>query len=184
MQEIEVPNLADKFELLLKNVPDERISQETLNSSFNSSSIISLNGLERFISTNVESKNSARSILDEILSNDQFQSDQEESLDIFANIEVDDKLLNSYNGGKSADFNISNSMEENEELRKRLKDSEELNALKTATNAALTSELDSFRELISNTSTNSLGTSTTEYKQYEECYNKVTNKAIIINCAT
>jgi hypothetical protein len=60
------------------------------------------------------------------------------------------------------------------EVCKRVRDFEELIAIKDSTIAALTSELDSFRELISNTSSNSLGTSTTEYKQFqEECHNKV-----------
>ncbi|RZC43306.1 myosin-9-like, partial [Asbolus verrucosus] len=93
MQEIEVMNLPENFTLLLQNLPEERISQEpkppSLNSSFNSNSIISLNGLERFISTNMEGRNNARSILEEILNNDQFKSEsesKEESLDIFANL--------------------------------------------------------------------------------------------------
>ena len=188
MQEIEVTSLPGHFSLLLQNLPsdDERISQEpkppSVNSSFNSTSIISLNGLEKFVSTNMEGRNNAQSILEEILNNEQFKSDtesKEESLDIFANVDLDDKLLNSYNGEKSANFNLGDSLKNdsvnsNDEVYKRVRDFEELIAIKDTTIAALTSELDSFRELISNTSTNSLGTSTTEYKQFqEECHSKV-----------
>jgi hypothetical protein len=187
LQEIEVTNLPENFALLLQNLPseEERISQEpkppSLNSSFNSNSIISLNGLEKFISTNMEGRNNARSILEEILSNEQFNSDsesKEESLDIFANVDLSDKLLNSYNCEKSANFNLgslkNDSFNSYGEVCKRVRDFEELIAIKDSTIAALTSELDSFRELISNTSSNSLGTSTTEYKQFqEECHNKV-----------
>ncbi|KAJ3623780.1 hypothetical protein MTP99_017443 [Tenebrio molitor] len=187
LQEIEVTNLPENFALLLQNLPseEERISQEpkppSLNSSFNSNSIISLNGLERFISTNMEGRNNARSILEEILSNEQFNSDsesKEESLDIFANVDLSDKLLNSYNCEKSANFNLgsfkNDSFNSYGEVCKRVRDFEELIAIKDSTIAALTSELDSFRELISNTSSNSLGTSTTEYKQFqEECHNKL-----------
>ncbi|XP_063915449.1 pericentrin isoform X3 [Zophobas morio] len=188
MQEIEVTSLPGHFSLLLQNLPsdDERISQEpkppSVNSSFNSTSIISLNGLEKFVSTNMEGRNNAQSILEEILNNEQFKSDtesKEESLDIFANVDLDDKLLNSYNGEKSANFTLGDSLKNdsvnsNDEVYKRVRDFEELIAIKDTTIAALTSELDSFRELISNTSTNSLGTSTTEYKQFqEECHSKL-----------
>ncbi|XP_972088.2 pericentrin isoform X2 [Tribolium castaneum] len=156
-------------ELLVNFPPDERISLEpkppSLSDSY-TSSFVSLNGLERFISTNMEGRTHAQSILEEILSNDQFKSDSDESLNIFANVDLDDKLLNSYNAGKSVNFDL------NDEVCKRVKDFEDLIAVKNTTIAALTSELDSFRELLSNTS--SLGTTTTEYKQFqEECHNKL-----------
>lgn len=179
LQELNFPG---NFTLELEN---ERISQEpkppSLSDSFNSS-FVSLNGLERFISTNMEGRNHAQSILEEILSNDQFKSNletPEESLNIFANVDLDDKLLNSYNCGKTVNFNLTSLKNDSfDEVCKRVKDFEELIAVKDTTIAALTSELDSFRELLSNTS--SLGTTTTEYKQFqEECHNKVCNLGIV-----
>ncbi|KAJ8915115.1 hypothetical protein NQ315_000367, partial [Exocentrus adspersus] len=137
-----------------------------------------------------------RSILDEILNDDQFVSgneneqsiSKEESLNIFKNIDLDDKSLLDFRNS-DVDLNERNLFGGNfhvplvrnvSDVDKRVKDFEELIAIKDSTIAALTSELDSFREL-SNTNSVSI-VSTTEYKQLqEECHNKLMeyNSAII-----
>lgn len=141
--------------------PDER---DLEHSSFNNS-IISLNGLNR------EGANNVKSILEEILNNDQFDS-KEESLDIFAQVDLDDKVvLSSLRTNFNLNNSKNNSLNNYEDVAQKLKGFEEIIALKDTTIANLTSQLDSFREMVSNPSS---GTSTTEYKQYqEECHNKV-----------
>lgn len=134
-----------------------------------------------------ECPNRAHSILEEILSNDQFQANQnlsagnskEESFNIFGNVDLDDNALISYKHDLTlneqnlyaSDFQLP-LLTDAHNLEKRMRDFEELIAVKDSTIAALTSELDAVREG-SHTNTGST-LSTTEYKQLqEECHNKV-----------
>ncbi|XP_018561840.1 centromere-associated protein E isoform X3 [Anoplophora glabripennis] len=204
-QEIEISNRPSTVFFNLPSSDEERqhISQEqrprSLETSFCSdTSVISLNYLDRISFRNMEMSDNVRSILDEILNDDQFVSgnedsgsftkSREESLNIFANIDLDDKSLtnfrNSQNDLMEKDFFSGNFAvplaRDAIDIDKRVKDFEELIAVKDSTIAALTSELDSFREL-SNTNSGSM-VSTTEYKQLqEECHSKLMeyNSAII-----
>lgn len=134
-----------------------------------------------------EGPNRARSILEEILSNDQFQSNQdtsvhnsrEESFNMFGNVNLDDEALANFKDNigldeknlYASDFHFPLINDEND-IQKTMRDFEELIAVKDSAIAALTSELDSVREG-SHTNTGST-LSTTEYKQLqEECHNKV-----------
>lgn len=134
-----------------------------------------------------EAPNRVKSILEEILCDDQFHSNhklsndtsKEESFNIFGNINLDDNAISSYKNDLSLneknlyarDFQLP-SLKNGHEIEKRIRDFEELIAIKDNTIAALTSELDSVRET-SHTNTGST-LSTTEYKQLqEECHNKV-----------
>lgn len=135
----------------------------SLNTSLKSeSSVISLNYFNHYANTN--GNYHVKGILEEILNDDQFLSDKQrhsnghdategESLvDIFANIDLDDKSLN-----------------EKESAMKSTRDYQEIIAGKDGTIAALTNELDSMREL-----SNSM--STTEYKQLQdELHSKVSD---------
>ncbi|KAJ8933982.1 hypothetical protein NQ314_013662 [Rhamnusium bicolor] len=195
-QEIEISNRPSNILLDLPLSDDEKhveqqISQDqrpcARETSFCSdNSIISLNYLDRINVTNMEVSENVRSILEEILNNEQFQSDsegsaslnnsKEESLDIFANVILDDKSLTNFRNSDIS-LNVKNLfgsnfelplMRDESDIDKRIKDFEELIAIKDTTIAALTSELDSFREL-SNTNSGSM-VSTTEYKQLQEEY--------------
>lgn len=125
----------------------------------------------------------ARSILEEILSNEQFQSDHnisvdnsnEESFNIFGNLNLDDKMFSNYKNDPSVngttDFHLP-LLKNEHEIEKRLKDFEEIVAVKDSIILALTSELDSLREG-SHTNTGST-LSITEYRPLQEEYhNKV-----------
>ncbi|CAH0564692.1 unnamed protein product [Brassicogethes aeneus] len=171
-QEIEVNN--QSFLNLTLN-DDVRLSQ--------TSNPFSLNNSERSVSVNF--KNSAdenvESVLNEILNNPDFKSasntlsnnSQEESLNIFANLDLDDKSLSLFRQGDLSDLNERNKGGDNYgDVVKRIKEFEEILNVKDTAIQALTSELDSYREM-SNTNTMSI-ISTTEYKQLqEECQNKL-----------
>ncbi|KAJ8981747.1 hypothetical protein NQ317_004927 [Molorchus minor] len=205
-QEIEISNrpLTVLFNL---NASDEEqqhnISQEprphSLETSFcTENSIISLNYLDRIHKQNMEVDNNVRSILEEILNNEQFEAvsaapslsdnSKQESLNIFENVDLDDKSLTNFRMCDES-LNEKNLFASNfgvlldrrgSDIDKRIKDFEELIAIKDSTIAALTSEVDSFREM-SNTNSTSM-VSVTEYKQLqEECHNKLLeyNDAII-----
>lgn len=195
-QEIEISNRPSNVFFNLPSSDEERqhISQEqrprSLETSFCSdASVISLNYLDRINFRNMEVNDNVRSILDEILNDDQFVSgnedsgsftrSREESLDIFGNIDLDDKSLTNFRGSDDimekgifgGGFRVP-LVRNVSDVDKRIKDFEELLAVKDSTIAALTSELDSFREL-SNTNSGSM-VSTTEYKQLQdECHSKV-----------
>lgn len=62
------------------------------------------------------------------------------------------------------------------ELSKKIKDMEELLAAKDTAITALTAELESIRDFTSNPSTLSFGTSTTEYRQYQDEYHNRVSK--------
>nr|CAH7720570.1 unnamed protein product [Callosobruchus chinensis] len=150
------------------------------------SSIISLNFLERL--RNLDICDEGKAVLEEVLNNSEtfklrrdMTDSKEESLDIFKNVDLNDPSLSNcklYNAGDRSDIqevSVHNSQSLNCDgsklLEKGIKDCEDLVALKESTIAALTTQLDSFREG-SNTNTGSL--STTEYKQLqEECHNKL-----------
>lgn len=139
----------------------------------------------------------------------------DQSLHIFENLNVDESSLNNYlrrqstygmsssennslneqnlnaglfvdseNPPPSSTFVINN--ENNDRVKKKVKDLEELLLAKDTAMAALTAELDSIRDIASNPSTLSGGTTTTtEYKQYQEDYhNRVSsNSSCRINTA-
>ncbi|KAJ8944431.1 hypothetical protein NQ318_002128 [Aromia moschata] len=205
-QEIEISNRPANvlFNLDSSDEEQRRISQEpkprSLETSFCSeNSVISLNFLDRIDVRNTEIRSNVRSILEEILSNEQFESDQaaptsssdnsrDESLNIFKDVDLDDRSLSNFRT-RDDSLNEKNLLGSNfgmpfgrreSNIDKRIKDFEELIVIKDNTIAALTSELDSYREL-SNTNSTSM-VSTTEYRQLqEECHNKLLeyNSAII-----
>ncbi|VEN34276.1 unnamed protein product [Callosobruchus maculatus] len=185
--EIEISNQSN----LLLNLPEAKnigLSQEMpLDVSvLSDSSIISLNFLERLRSLDIGDEGKA--VLEEVLNNSEtfklrkdVTDSKEESLDIFKNVDLNDPSLSSCKlcniGGRSdiqgisVHNNQSMNCDRSKLLEKGIKDCEDLVALKECTIAALTTELDSYREG-SNTNTGSL--STTEYKQlHEECHNKL-----------
>ncbi|XP_023019917.2 pericentrin-like protein isoform X8 [Leptinotarsa decemlineata] len=184
-QEIEITNRPNIF----LHVPDDELvhtSQQPPNPLDNSAcsdnSIISLNYLK-----NLELGDNVLSILDEILQNDQIHSDKdttcssskEESLNIFANLDLDDKALLNFRRDNDVSVDEKNLYASNfglvrngNELEKRVRDFEELVAIKDSMIAVLTSELDSFREMSNANTVSTL--STTEYKQLqEECHSKL-----------
>nr|CAH7720562.1 unnamed protein product [Callosobruchus chinensis] len=132
------------------------------------SSIISLNFLERL--RNLDICDEGKAVLEEVLNNSEtfklrrdMTDSKEESLDIFKNVDLNDPSLSNcklYNAGDRSDI---------QEVS--VHNSQSLNCDGSKLLAALTTQLDSFREG-SNTNTGSL--STTEYKQLqEECHNKL-----------
>lgn len=175
-QEIEIDN--QPLLNLLSN-DGVHLSQETnpfsLNDSEHSLNLKNSSGTER-----------VQSILDEILNNSQFNdsssvtNSKEESLNIFANLDLDDKSLTlGYKPTNETSLNernlylpLKSETDTYGDVFKKIKDLEEIVDIKDTTIAALTSELDSYREM-SNPNTMSM-VSTTEYKQLqEECHNKV-----------
>lgn len=145
-----------------------------------------LKNAECILATN-DGPNRVCSILEEMLCNEQLQSDhnlsveesKEESINVFENFNLDDQALSSYKHGLSlneknlyaSDFQLP-LLKDGFDIEKRMRDFEELIAVKDSTIEALTSELDGVREA-SHTNTGST-LSTTEYKQLqEECHNKV-----------
>lgn len=133
------------------------------------------------------------SILEEMLCNEQLQSDhnlsvedsKEESINIFGNVNLDDQALSRYKHDLSlneqnlyaSDFQLP-LLKDGHDIEKRMRDFEELIAVKDSTIVALTSELDAVRET-SHTNTGST-LSTTEYKQLqEECHNKVSTYCFV-----
>ncbi|XP_049819038.1 centromere-associated protein E-like isoform X3 [Aethina tumida] len=184
-QEIEIDN--QPFLNLLSN-DGVHLSQETnpfsLNDSEHSLNLKNSSGTER-----------VQSILDEILNNSQFNdsssvtNSKEESLNIFANLDLDDKSLTlGYKPTNETSLNernlylpLKSETDTYGDVFKKIKDLEEIVDIKDTTIAALTSELDSYREM-SNPNTMSM-VSTTEYKQLqEECHNKLLeySNAIIV----
>lgn len=118
-------------------------------------------------------------------------SSRDQSLNIFENLNLDDSSLNNYrrehsnviieDDGNNASLNEKNLNAGNfmdlpknpnsiEEYSKKFKEMEELLIAKDTAIAALNAELESVRDIASNPSTMSLGTNTTEYKQYHEEY--------------
>lgn len=121
-----------------------------------------------------------KSILEEILNNEQFISDsesfsrksKEDSFDIFANLDLEDRSLTERLINQVVDVSTGED-ERLDNACKQVQDLEELLDIKDQTIIALTEELDSLREALSNPSTMSIGTST-DYKQLHEDYqNKV-----------
>ncbi|KAG5898706.1 hypothetical protein JTB14_030655 [Gonioctena quinquepunctata] len=184
-QEIEISNRPNILDMYLSD-DGHHISQEEpcqLDTGvYSENSIVSLNYLK-----NLELGENVRSILDEILQNDQLETDKdttlsnskEESLNIFANVDLDDKSLSKNRRCEDISVDEKNLYASNfgllrneTELEKRIKDYEELMAIKDSTIAVLTSELDSVRDM---SNTNTVSTlSTTEYKQFqEECHGKL-----------
>ncbi|XP_048520137.1 A-kinase anchor protein 9 isoform X2 [Dendroctonus ponderosae] len=207
-QEIEVLHQTSAFVDILSS--DLHISQELKPNSLDLSSFGSsiTNGLPmntdnapaRPQASSDECDKNVKSILEEILNNSQFHSDfdysnsKDDSFNLFANVNFSDKsLLNIPNNS------INHGPEETELARfdlpldpdnyfsgtpleiDRLKDLEEIVAVKDSAISALTQELDSFREMSNPTFTSSM-VSATEYRQMqEECHNKLLeyNSAIL-----
>lgn len=127
-----------------------------------------------------------KSILEEILNNEQFISDsesfsrksKEDSFDIFANLDLEDRSLTERLINQVVDVSTGED-ERLDNACKQVQDLEELLDIKDQTIIALTEELDSLREALSNPSTMSIGTST-DYKQLHEDYqNKVSFSVLI-----
>lgn len=189
-QEIEISSRPSDTFLNLSVDNEQNIAQEQpcLIDSDGDKSKISMNFLKKQNILNVDPGTSVQSILEEILGNEQFQSNKqnsnstskEESLNIFENLNLDDQSLN-YKPKDEDRILYANSFDltvrSEGDVDKRLRDYEELLAIKDNTIAALTSELDYVREL-SNPNTGST-LSTTEYKQLqEEWHTKVSNTII------
>lgn len=125
-------------------------------------------------------------------------SSNDQSLNIFENLNLDDASLTNYLKNQAPNVDTVENVSLNEknlyagnfvdvpkttsaqaveipqEVCKKMKDMEELLAAKDTAITALTAELESIRDFTSNPSTLSFGTSTTEYKQYQDEYhNKV-----------
>lgn len=149
---------------------------------------------KRLDSLNGEGTKNAKSILEEILTNTQFHSDidntisKEESFNLFANLDLSDKSLinvpsnnnTSLNAREFPTFDLPLDIDDDRSLHKsnsttdnRLKQLEEIVAVKESTINALNQELDSFREMSNPTYTSSM-ISATEYRQLQEdCHIKV-----------
>lgn len=108
----------------------------------------------------------------------------DQSLDIFENLNIEDASLEGYlrrhsnnslddcRSANEKNLNADIFLEEagiSDDVKKKVKQLEELLAAKDTAIAALTAELDSVRDATSNHSTLSCPTST-EYKQYQEEY--------------
>ncbi|CAH1963297.1 unnamed protein product [Acanthoscelides obtectus] len=131
------------------------------------SSIISLNFLERI--RNLDIGDEGKAVLEEVLSSESLKyrkdvtDSREGSLDIFANVDLDDPSLSNT---KISDTGGKKEIQGSHVPNQALNNPEEPKLL-----TALSTELDSYKEC-SNTNTGSL--STTEYKQlHEECHNKL-----------
>lgn len=133
-------------------------------------------------------------------------SSNDQSLNIFENLNLDDSSLTNYLKKQVVDLNSGGNVSLNEkelyagnfadvpkhpsaqsvdipqELSKKVKDLEELLAAKDTAITALTAELDSIRDFTSNPSTLSFGTSTTEYKQYQDEYHNRVSIFLVLNC--
>lgn len=192
-QEIEVVNVPSNFSMILANIhPDEidNISQENKPLSLSTPSLLSdhFNVLNLNRSLNPEASNNVQSILEEILNKKVFHPSLQDrdvsitsnvsSLNIFEGINLDDKSISNYVsrlkpnehvGDILSDIRESNFHNQDDNPDKN-KQYEELLSTKDLTITALNAELDSLREMASNTSTMSLNTTTTEYKQFQEEY--------------
>ncbi|XP_060522481.1 myosin-11-like isoform X2 [Cylas formicarius] len=123
-----------------------------------------------------------KSILEEILNNEQFRSDQ--SFDLFANVNFDDDSLANVPGASLKDpvgdegFKLpSGTDSEDDDKEKRIKCLEDMVAVKQTTINALNSEIESLKEW-SNTFTSSM-VSATEYRQLQQDCN-----AKLVECDT
>ncbi|KAK9883168.1 hypothetical protein WA026_001367 [Henosepilachna vigintioctopunctata] len=154
---------------------NERLSQEakpnlmSTSPNSDSNSVTSLAGAERA---------EVKSIVEDIVNNKKFVHDsenlsmksEEDRFDIFGDLDLDDRsltqrIMNQVNN-ENCDSNMNN-------VVKQVKDLEEMIEDKNQAIIALSTELDSLREMVSNPSTMSIG-SPTEYKQlHEEYHNKV-----------
>ncbi|CAH1116029.1 unnamed protein product [Phaedon cochleariae] len=185
LQEIEISSRPNDISNPVSNPLEpvdriEPVSHENphFDTSYHSdNSIISLNYLK-----NIEVGGNVRSILEEILHNEPTDSrkdatlcsSKDESLNIFANLDLDDKSLSNNRCNADVSLGEKNLYATNfglakaeSELERRIRDFEELIAIKDSTIAVLNSELDSYRESNTNTMSN---LSTTEYKQLQDDY--------------
>lgn len=178
-------NAPTRFSLILQNADQgiDNISQENKPFSLSENfSLLSLNIGDKVMDKVDSSNNNVQSILEEILNKKMFYSDNSlksdkcsnsnlSSLNIFEGINLDDNSITNYV------TRLKNNETDNKDVRSDFdkgKHYEELITTKDMTINALNAELDSLREIASNTSSNSLNTSTTEYKQlYEEYRVKV-----------
>lgn len=168
-QEIEVSNGQNLFNL--SQLDDVlHISQEksALDTSLHSEhSIISLNYLQ-----DIENRY-LNKVPENVFRFGYNNSDREESFNIFADLDLDDKSLSNLKPSRDISLDEKNLYATNfglitsdRELDKRIKDFEELITIKDNTIAALTFELDSIKE---NSNVNTGSTlSTTEYKQIQD----------------
>lgn len=112
-------------------------------------------------------------------------------MDIFENLNLDDASLTNYLGrhsncdkdiSESRNNDINNSsvnLECSGSFGKGIRDMEDILTAKDSAIAALNAELELVRDVGSNQSTMSLGTSTTEYKQLHEEYQGKVSSFII-----
>ncbi|XP_072396058.1 uncharacterized protein Plp isoform X2 [Diabrotica undecimpunctata] len=181
-QEIEVYNYQGTYlnEDKRDEVDLDEKQPDILNESLQSeSSIISLLYLERI------EENCVANMLEDSFQGDVSKSDKdlstgskEESFNMFQNLDLDDKSLSNIRHSTQLSIDEKNLNASHfglepvcneEELSRKLKDFEELINIKNNAIAALTSELDSFREMSNPNTVSTL--STTEYKQLQEEWN-------------
>ncbi|XP_045478324.1 A-kinase anchor protein 9-like isoform X2 [Harmonia axyridis] len=190
LNEIEIehiPNFPLDIEKIEEESKHDHNTENSLSSHFqkenNAVNLPSLDEMNLFNSEQGEVK----SILEEILNNDQFISDseslskksKEDSFDIFANLDLEDKSLTERLMNQVGNDDYFGNEDHLDNASKQIEDLEELLDIKEQTIIALTGELDSFRDAVSNHSTISIGTST-EYKQLQDDYQ---NKFIEYNLA-
>ncbi|XP_031352709.1 A-kinase anchor protein 9-like isoform X3 [Photinus pyralis] len=177
LQEIEISNVPSNlslFENLSSDENTEHISHENKPSPLDSSNSTDPHVITK---TNVDSQSNVQSILNEILRSEEFKSDSEHTLhhtdsnensfNLFKDVNLNDSFLEEY-GTKP---NVYSTLGDTSKLKQL---EEIINAKETTINA-LTSELESWREINSSAqSTPSLNTSTTDYKNFpEEYYKKI-----------
>ncbi|CAG9773309.1 unnamed protein product [Ceutorhynchus assimilis] len=169
-QEIEVFNQPSAFENAFH--PMENISQEQKPSSLDLSSFGSYGLLDNMDRPSRNSSRNAKSVLEEILANTEFDlsDDKEESFNLFANLDLSDKSLVSNKTTCDKQLDLE---KDKDGTSLKVKQLVEIVAMRDTTINALTQELDSFREMSNPTYTSSM-VSVTEYKQLqEECHNKI-----------
>lgn len=167
LQEIIVPT---RFSIILQNLDDvDNISQEKKPPSLSTPSFLSDNN-NSLINMNPEASNNVLSILEEILNQKDFQSNSMResesnvsSINVFEGLNLDDKCISSY---VSRLRNNEQDLSDVKSLRAHNVDCEKSKHFEDSAN----NEVDSLREMASNTSTMSLNTSTTEYKQLQDDY--------------
>lgn len=146
---------------------------------------------------NRDSVKNVKSILEELLQHEKLKSqeasasNEEESLNIFEGVNLDDDSITNYvsrlkdseadlilDKGSFCGTSDSKAFFDRNSGAEflKVKDVEEILSAKDTTIAILAAELDSLKEAASNHSTLSFNTSTTEYKQFQEEYQ---NKVII-----
>ncbi|XP_030754420.1 A-kinase anchor protein 9-like isoform X3 [Sitophilus oryzae] len=191
LQEIEIQNHS-----ALENVESAELLPDSDGNLFSNSFSADGNeflenlGISQTNDNKINEPKNSKSILEELLVNSQIERDneqsKEESFNMFANVDFSDKsLLNSPSlNDRVLNIELTENKPDNDvnvDIEKRVRQLEEIVAVKDSTINAISQELDSFREMSNPTYTLSM-LSATEYKHLqEECQAKLLeyNSAII-----